>query len=88
MAVSVVRNLGGAEPGSFGLGLPCSCAKIVAGAKDLLKALSVMCQLVRMRDLKVWGWNSRVPWMALCLHSLFMWFSQYSRFRIGRLLEC
>lgn len=88
MAVSVVRNSGGAEPGSVGLGLPRCCAKIVAGAKDHLKAPSVTCQVVRMRALKVWAWNRRVPWMSLCLRSLFLWLSPYASFRIGRLLEC
>lgn len=38
--MSVVRNSGGAEPGSVGLGLSRCCAKIVAGAKDHLKAPS------------------------------------------------
>lgn len=67
--MSVVGNSGGAESGSFGLGLSCCCAEIMAGAKDLLKAPLVMWQVVRMRALRVWGWNIRVSWMSLCVVS-------------------
>lgn len=47
---SVVRNSGMAKLGNFGLSLSCRCGKIVARNKELLKASSLICQVVRTED--------------------------------------